>query len=278
MMLHPKHVQIETLNYCNASCWFCPVKDLKRKKMKMSSSTFSKIIDQFTNYPPEIIYPFLNGEPFLDSRMIEFLQEINEKLPDTKIIIFTNGSLLDESISIQLLKIHNLLQIWFSLNGMDNDYKQIMGLEYNKTENNIKTFLKLRDDLAYSVEINISFIGRTLEDSRKIYDKWKNYQVKLPVSLFFSPVKNFAGMISGHPDTNRRISQPCGRIFDYFNILANGDTALCCMDPEGQVNFGNVLDMPIDDIWNSEKRLHFLDMHNKYMWNELELCKDCTGA
>ncbi len=61
-MLHPKCVHIETLNYCNASCWFCPVKDLKRKKMKMSSSTFSKIIDQLTNYPPEIIYPFLTRE------------------------------------------------------------------------------------------------------------------------------------------------------------------------------------------------------------------------
>lgn len=278
MKLYPRCVQIETLNYCNASCWFCPVKDLKRKKMKISSSTFSKIIDQFTNHPPETIYPFLNGEPFLDDRMIKFLYEINDKLPTTRIIIFTNGSLLDESASIRLLKIHNLSQIWFSLNGMDHDYKQIMKLEYGKTENNIKTFLKLRDDLTYPVEVNISFVGRTLEDSKKIYDQWKNYHVKLPVSLFFSPVKNFAGLISNHPDTNRRISQPCGRIFDYFNILANGDTALCCMDPEGQVNFGNVLDMSIEDIWNSEKRLHYLDMHNKHMWNELELCKDCTGA
>lgn len=122
--------------------------------------------------------------------------------------------------------------------------------------------------------INISFVGRTSEYSREIYDKWKNYQAKLPVSLFFSLVKNFAGIISGYPDTNRRINQPCTRIFDYFNILANGDTAFCC----GQINFGNILNTSVEDIWNSEKRLHYLNMHKNRMWKELKLCKDCTGA
>lgn len=278
MKLHPRCVQIETINSCNARCWFCPVKDLKRERMKMSPSTFSKIIDQLTSYPPDIIYPFLNGEPFLDNRIISFLQEINEKLPYTQIIIFTNGSLLDESTSRQLLKIHNLRQIWFSLNGMDYDYKQIMGLDYNNTENNIKIFLKLRDKLGHPQDVNLSFVGKTSEDAKKIYDQWKNYPVRLPIQLFFSPVKNFAGLISGHVDTNRRINNQCVRIYDYLTIIANGDVALCCMDSEGQINFGNVLDMSIEDIWNGENRLHYVNMHKTRKWNDLKLCQNCTGA
>jgi radical SAM protein with 4Fe4S-binding SPASM domain len=278
MKLYPTRVQIETINYCNASCWFCPIKDLKRDRMKMSSSTFSNIIDQLTNHPPEIVYPFLNGEPFLDNRMITFLQEINEKLPHTEIIIFTNGSLLNESLSKQLLKIYNLHQIWFSLNGINEDYKHIMGLEYSNTEANIQTFLKLRDSVAHPEIVNISVVGKTLEETRKIYDKLRNYPIKFPVKILSSRVKNFAGLILNHPDTSIRIDSPCARIRDYLTILANGDTALCCMDPEGKINFGNILDMSIEDIWNSEKRLHYLNMHNEHRWKELELCKDCTGA
>jgi radical SAM protein with 4Fe4S-binding SPASM domain len=153
-----------------------------------------------------------------------------------------------------------------------------MGLNYSNTENNIKSLLKLRDELAYPQEVNISFVGKTSEDATKICNQWKNHHVRLPVSLFFTPIKNFAGLISGHTDTNRRISSPCARIYDYLTILANGDTALCCMDSEGQVNFGNVLDMSIEDIWNSENRLHYVNMHNEHRWKEVELCKDCTGA
>jgi radical SAM protein with 4Fe4S-binding SPASM domain len=277
MKSYPNCVQIETINNCNARCWFCPLKDLP-KRAKMSSKDFHYIIDQLIDNPPNIIYPFLNGEPFLDNRMIKFLKKINDKLPNTEIIIFSNGSLLDESLSKQLLDIVNLRQLWFSLNGIDEDYDKIMGLEYSNTKDNVLKFLKLRDDSTNNVEVNISFVGRNFQDQVKIFEYWTKHHIRLPVTIIFSPIKNYAGLISNHPDTDRRLNYPCTRVFDYLTILANGETALCCMDPKGQVSFGNILDKSIEDIWNSEKRQYYYNMHKTRRWNELDLCKDCTGA
>jgi hypothetical protein len=50
------------------------------------------------------------------------------------------------------------------------------------------------------------------------------------------------------------------------------------MDAEGKVNFGNVLNTSIEEIWNSKYRSYYIEAHYKHMWNVIELCKNCTGS
>ncbi len=278
MTEYPKYVQIETINYCNARCWFCPTGAnlLNRPRQTMSEIGFTSIINQLSQLPehPKAIYPFLNGEPFLDPFMLEFLQTINHKLPNTHIILFTNASLLTKTLSSELLsQIKNIQDIWFSVNTLRADYNKTTGLNYNTLIQNISDFLTVRSKLRYPVNITYSFVGQESHYDQ-IIEEWEGMRGR----IFFTGIKNFAGTITDHPDTERRIPSPCLRIQNYLTILSNGDTALCCMDANGQVSFGNVLKTPILDIWNNPLRLHYIDKHSKHEWNKLPLCKQCTGA
>lgn len=278
MIEHPRCVQIETHNFCNARCWFCPVSKMKRERGRMSMELFDSILEQLVEHPPKIIYPFLNGEPFLDTRMPTFLKRIGKKLPNSKVIIFTNGSLLNKRISKWLLKnCKNLSEMWFSINAKPEKYKETMGLNWEVTQRNIKNFLRLRRQFnREDCKVVWSFVGANPADILTWIARSKG--VYNDVQLFFSPVKNWAGDVTNHPDTTRRIISPCLRVFDYLTILWDGRVCLCCMDVEGRVVFGDLNKQTIEEVWNSELAKHYRLLHSNHEWWKLPLCKDCTGA
>jgi len=91
------HVEIETINRCNGNCSFCPVnrKNDTRKIAKMSRSLFENIIEQLADidYKGKLAL-FSNNEPFLDKNIIEKHEYARKKLPNARMHLFTNGTLL----------------------------------------------------------------------------------------------------------------------------------------------------------------------------------------
>ena len=72
---HPRLVAIETTNYCNAKCSFCPNNALRRNRRHMSDALFEKIIESCREFPLRNIEPFLNGEPLVDPKIMQRLEE-----------------------------------------------------------------------------------------------------------------------------------------------------------------------------------------------------------
>lgn len=91
------HIEIETINRCNGSCSFCPVnhKEDPREKAVMSDDLFKNIVNQLQeiNYSGRFT-TFSNNEPLLDDRIVEFNQYAREHLPNARIHMFTNGTLM----------------------------------------------------------------------------------------------------------------------------------------------------------------------------------------
>ena len=48
---YPRVVAIETTNYCNAKCVFCPNNTLKRNRRHMSDALFEEIIEGCREFP-----------------------------------------------------------------------------------------------------------------------------------------------------------------------------------------------------------------------------------
>ncbi len=92
-----RHVEIETINRCNGKCGFCPVSvgNDTRKLEYMTDGLFQNIIDQLAeiNYAGKLAL-FSNNEPFLDQSIIERHHYARRRLPDVRMHLFTNGTLL----------------------------------------------------------------------------------------------------------------------------------------------------------------------------------------
>lgn len=91
------HIEVETINRCNGNCSFCPVNRIEdpREKKIMTQELFESIVEQLA----DIHYcgrftTFSNNEPLLDERIIEFNQFARRKLPQARMHLFTNGTLL----------------------------------------------------------------------------------------------------------------------------------------------------------------------------------------
>ena len=102
------HIEIETINRCNGNCSFCPVSRKKDPRVKavMTAELFQKIVAQLAkiNYSGRFT-TFSNNEPLLDDRLIEFNRYAREKLPNARMHLFTNGTLLTIDKFIALINI-----------------------------------------------------------------------------------------------------------------------------------------------------------------------------
>lgn len=93
-----KSIQIETIDYCNRKCTFCPNSHRKQSKdSRMSFDTLDRILNDLKalNYDGRI-HPYLNGEPLMDDRLPDIIARIRDQFPNNVIFIATNGDKLTQ--------------------------------------------------------------------------------------------------------------------------------------------------------------------------------------
>ena len=109
-----EQIEIETINRCNLTCSFCPVnKKVDPRPFKlMEYDLFSSIIEQLKElgYSGSIAL-HSNNEPLLDSRIVELSKLAKESLPNARLLLYTNGTLLTIEKFKSLMKYLDLLVI-----------------------------------------------------------------------------------------------------------------------------------------------------------------------
>ncbi len=248
----PDEVQIETTNRCNARCVFCHHPRMRRPSTDMSDELFMKLLQDLKEVKPKAVHPFANGEMFLDKKIFERLDLINQELPDTGIVVFTNGFLLDEARADKLARVKNIRMINFSLNGFDrDDYKERVGLDLDRVVKNIKNVLRLNAERQFADKIVVASVefGKEARGKNKEYndafrkfcmDNFPGAEVKVGYKYnYISRIFSFRGFRDIH----------CPRLKSMV-VLANGLVALCCMDMEGEYILGNANERSLTDIYN----------------------------
>jgi radical SAM protein with 4Fe4S-binding SPASM domain len=202
------------------------------------------------------------GEPFCDPDFIERVKLITQILPEAKMEIYTNGSLIDDSDIRQLAGIKNLL-LKISLNAACPDTrKHIMGLDdFYRVCDKIEKIKEAGIDLRLTM---VFFPSVTMEEAATFMSFHR------PWVLMF---QSFGGLTYRY---RRKSPTNCCRIREGFFIRWNGDVPLCCFDPTGRVVFGNVNDQNLEEIWQSEKHQVYLIAHANKQGQMMELCKSCA--
>jgi len=103
-----RSVQIQTIDYCNRKCPWCPNKDLEKTPNRlMTKKIFSKILADLKKLKYRgTFHPYLMGEPLCDKRFKDLLKIIQRQFPKNGILINTNGDFLKNRNDIlELFKI-----------------------------------------------------------------------------------------------------------------------------------------------------------------------------
>lgn len=250
-----KKTYIEITNVCNLSCSFCP--QTKRKPQYMKEDAFKRILDQmkpFTDY----LYFHVKGEPLLHPELETFLDISHEY--GYKVNITTNGTLIPK-VWDKLFYKPALRQINISLHSMEEGNGDIYKKDYRE---NIEAFVK---KIREKTDVIISLRHWDLDENsdtakaRKIAEK-----------LYINEDYRFKW-----PDLDEEEDDGVGFCYGLRNqiaILVDGTVVPCCLDGEGVINLGNILETPVSEIIESERAKAIVEGFSRRRAVE-ELCRKC---
>lgn len=256
-----QYLQVETTNHCNGKCLFCPQHEFTEKGF-MTDELYAKILDEASQLPNlKMFHPMLTGEPFLDKKFMSRLLMARDKLSNVEIELYTNGSLLTEEIVSQLSTISNL-HLSVSLNGLNPETrKKLMGLDdYWHVIQMFKLMetvgVKYRATLVAYPEVSLEEVRGFIESGGTAicYQSWAGTQ---------------------YPYQRKRWTS-CPRAINQITVLYTGEVCLCCFDPFGEINFGNLNKQTIEEVWNNDYHKEYQSMHKQGRGHELPKCKACT--
>lgn len=277
----PHRVEIETVAACNARCVMCPIPAMSRPRGIMPEELYRKVIDELVPLAPKEVCPFNDGEPFLDKNILSRIAYLNERIPQAKVILYTNASLLTPRIILELSRL-KIARISISFNAARKEtYERVMvGLNYEEVLKNVDaliegmkgtgtdiyvSFLKLDQNRGESMLFRRMWWGKPVE-----VGIWKRMDfgghVKLPIEQRIRRALDFA-----------LPPNPCTRALNTMSILWDGRAAICCRDYEGEVLLGNVGEASVERVWNSEAAWELRWKHLEGHRGEIEICRFCPG-
>lgn len=278
--LTPKILQIETTNGCNARCLMCPKIHMKRKVKTMNLGDFKKVLDNvMKNYKIKRLTINGFGEPLIDKGIIEKIKYVNKEYPKLKLDIYTNASLLTKDKADSLLDA-KLGRVTFSINGVGEDYKKVMGLDYETTKKNVLYFLNQKKKLKKSVLVNVSMmiLKENAKKAEQFVEFWKQHADS---ARAYYP-SDWAGELKENLGEQKipygRKQWPCSALWTHIVIHSGGEFIVCCRDYESKVQFGNLIKGDdIKKLRNSEKFKELQRQHLNFNFSS-PVCSTCDHA
>jgi len=249
-----KKIYIEITNICNLNCKFCP--DTNRKKQFMNIENFEEVIEKVHNYT-KLVTLHVKGEPLLHSDLEQILK-ILEKY-DLKTNITTNGTLIKKNLDI-IKNSKAVRQINFSLHSMvqnenlDKQYLKDIFESVEQLENFLISYRLWNLQKIKENDINNDII-KTIEEYYNIsnlkQELLKNEFIKLKENIFINQDIEFEW-----PNLDNEVIIEKGRCLalkEQVAILVDGTVVPCCLDNNGDIPLGNILEETMEDILNKPK-------------------------
>lgn len=277
-----KKIYVEITNSCNLNCSFCP--ETKRTKEFIEIEDFRHIIDEIKEYT-NLIALHVKGEPLLHPKLGEILKICEEE--NILVNITTNATLLEKNLKT-IIESKAVRQLNLSLHSITKN--ENTGL-YN-FENYINSVLNASKEILEKTNIIISYRLWNLENIEENSENYKilemlgnaynvknliqiakkNEFVKLSDNVFLNQDLEFIwpsldGEIISKEGT-------CHGLRNQVAILVSGDVVPCCLDSEGTIKLGNILNDSFENIIDSEYSKEFVKAFEEHRIIH-NLCKRC---
>lgn len=200
--------------------------------------------------------------------------------------LLTNGMLLSEKLSYQIVRSKSIDQIRFSIDGGTPDlYEWIrFGGKWDTLKRNIEKFIMINEISGNPLATEAICIIPPSLDNNSGFDKdFLSLLSKIDkVSLRYP--HNWDGSVElGVDDTsyvniaNSRQGEVCFLLERNIVILPDGLVTVCCNDLNARGVFGSVLEEQLNSLVFNANRLRMIQLHKESRKSEIPLCRKCTG-
>ena len=266
-------ITTEGHNICNLKCIMCPYPRMKRKKELMSMDLFKKIINDASELDIDIVYIQQQSEPFIDKYIFERIKYIRDKLPNAKIIAYSNGLALTKEIRDKILENPPDI-IKFSFDGATKEtYESIrVNSNFEIVVDNIKSLVKERNEkgVKLCIETYFTVLPNNKHEAQDFVKMWKG-------------ITDSQQLYPGDSRENEKFSlvnyrglkqYPCFNP-NFLNILSNGKVAPCCIDVDGDYYVGDLNKQTIKEVIESDKVREIIESQLNRR-NILPICNQCS--
>jgi len=286
----PFNVIIDISERCNFRCKYCFRSDSDKSKWGYASGNklmewelFTQIIDQVQNFKGDIKQISLSnhGEPLCNRKLPDMVKYIKMKGLNSRISIHTNAAMLDEAYALDLAD-SNIDRIVVSLQGITSEqYREVCGvkIDFDEFYHNLQVlYTNKKNTQIYYKIMDIALGNEEIPRFYKLFEPigdrvyietmvpiWKD------VDLPDKSKKDNIVVHNKYGDTFAK-QECCPLIFHTIVVSPKGDVYPCTqlMTP---YKLGNVLDIPLVELWNLPFRRELLIKQCK-MDNPL-ICSDC---
>lgn len=289
---YPTHVQVQTINACNASCVMCPYGKTPDSQIagRMDDQLWDKIVDELSTYENlDSFIPMLQNEPFLDQKIINKVKKFKEKTRGrVRTELVTHGGLLTDE-TIQMICESGLDTLTISVDSIHREvYEKIrIGLNYDTVMSNVNRLI----DAKPKTRIIIRMVRQTLNrgEVQEFIQFWKKKGVEAmawDVENRQGAVQNFDGLEVPREKSRwyslvsstllEKFAPMCPVPFYGAFILHTGDVLICGFDWLHESIIGNIREHTLKEIWNSERARKYRRLHYEKRVQEIDMCSNCS--
>jgi radical SAM protein with 4Fe4S-binding SPASM domain len=237
----------------------------------MSDELFEAIVEQCRSFRLDALEPFLQGEPFCDPKILDRLERLHQRLPRTKLRLYSNGHALTPKRIDELVRF-DLDHLTISLNALDPvRYHALVGLPAERTLANLAYLTEPVRRSRVARQITVRMV-RTADTTLAEQDAFIRYCRERGVRCLVVGLFNYKGDV--HSDLPVP-GYPCEHI-DRLDILADGRVTLCCMDQDAQYAWGNVREQSLLEVYRGKVASRYRSMHRGGQRRDIEPCGQCN--
>jgi radical SAM protein with 4Fe4S-binding SPASM domain len=282
----PFNVTVELTMGCNLSCHFCAVSAIQDKPGKdykfMAPDILATVVRQIADLKWNCRIGFaMRGEPTMHPDYIGMVGIVRKHLPKAHITMLTNaGGLLRkpgprdnvmglfEKGGLNVLGLDNYDGVGYVpkvLSSLAGNYDMVSGFEHPLGF----TFYEYPKDIRGNPHIRRPRNSRTLVSIRDIAAQDSERKIGNHGKIF-----NYAGL-SYAPDDSME-GKRCHHPFRQFVVHWDGNVPLCCNLWTSPYHVGNVMETPIDALWNSDALGAAREMLIQGRRKDIPSCKGCN--
>ena len=270
-----RKVYLEISNICNLSCRFCP--GTKRAKKTLTEEELAVLLPKIRPYT-DYLYFHLMGEPLLHPKLERFLEMAGRH--GFKVILTTNGTLLKKQQEM-LLASSALQKINISLHAFEaND----LAVSFEEYLTDCFAFGKASAGKKLVVYRLWNQGGENLQNAQILDAMYRFFPgdwvkerlgTRIAERTYLEYGDKFDWPDLSAPEGSSRVF--CYGLRDQLGILCDGTVVPCCLDHEGDLILGNLLEEEMETVLNSPRAKAIYEGFSNREAAE-ELCRKCGYA
>ena len=249
-----KRAYIEITNMCNLRCSFCP--GTGRKKEFMTPERFRLLAEKLRGHVG-YLYLHVMGEPLLHPRLGEILAIAADL--GFRLCLTTNGTLLGERGGT-VLAARGVHKVSVSLhsaegNGMGELTEYLSSVwDFSRQASEAGTICALRLRNLGGAEARngeiLAFLAERLGSWPLALPQPRRGSWRLGERLYLEQAERFDWPDVNAPETGTRF---CLGLREQAAVLCDGTVTPCCLDHEGDIPLGNLLERNLEEILDTPR-------------------------